>query len=737
MGRKPNQLILEFFIRGQKLEDASNRYQHTCKACGEKFPKGRIDSLTNHLVKRCQAIPLRDRQSVLLRLHELPDLADGDANKDSKNSGGTKGGKVDMPYSTRPSFDGLNVLAEASRQVGASDQTKRGPGYTQAVTVGGKTVIVDPALEAEGFQGHAAHSDNGDENSANAGATPHTSTAPPLPTIQPLSSVDQPSSTSPQLGNASLTPESAPSARQSSQLSMIAASASEMVPQNITLDQENGGLGQDGLSRVGQAWSNQQFSSSDQLLFESLQEHDATLTSAAQRAATFPRPIAMNPNSQAKGFVNEFGNSTKPTKPKVRGRFSATRRREVQEVRKRGACIRCRMLKKPCSGDSPCSTCSSVESARLWKQPCIRTRIAEEFELYNAGLHATLAYHDVSSVKSHVNFEHYAGRIEVTHFEDSSVFVTFSGLQGHKPAVSTLDPQLQGLGDDGQFHGPLHEIYLLDGDADDLPGKLEAYIKKMAPFFYERESSDFMRSTLHLAAELSEQKKDTLLERVLELWLATHILVDTELHWRTFVNPTLPPTSMHTLAPSSDEGRMPVDEVNNPESYGLLCSQLRSAAEKRAAQLSKTVMNDLERRLLQRQQSGWFETFLVALILLNCVERTCWLFRSWDNDNYAARWPLDKRPPYYASQGDRFSDILHMLLKMRGLPPKTIPRPENGILKAIDGSDENAIRWFDTIKVSPQFLEQRQSAEFDPNDSRSLELKYGAKLLMPANAYNQ
>lgn len=119
------------------------------------------------------------------------------------------------------------------------------------------------------------------------------------------------------------------------------------------------------------------------------------------------------------------------------------------------------------------------------------------------------------------------------------------------------------------------------------------------------------------------------------------------------------------------------------------------------------------------------------------------------------QWPLDKRPPYYASQGDRFSDILHMLLKMRGLPPKTTPRPENGILKAIDGSDENAIRWFDTIKVTrkfhclitlswkphltsviAQFLEQRQSAEFDPNDSRSLELKYGARLLMPANAYN-
>jgi hypothetical protein len=64
------------------------------------------------------------------------------------------------------------------------------------------------------------------------------------------------------------------------------------------------------------------------------------------------------------------------------------------------------------------------------------------------------------------------------------------------------------------------------------------------------------------------------------------------------------------------------------------------------------------------------------------------------------QWPLDKRPPYYASQGDRFSDILHMLLKMRSLPPKATPRPENGILKAVDGSDANAARWFDMIKVS-------------------------------------
>jgi hypothetical protein len=59
--------------------------------------------------------------------------------------------------------------------------------------------------------------------------------------------------------------------------------------------------------------------------------------------------------------------------------------------------------------------------------------------------------------------------------------------------------------------------------------------------------------------------------------------------------------------------------------------------EKRASQLSKFVINDLERRLLQRQKCGWFDTFIVAIILLNCVERTCWLFRSWDNENFSQR----------------------------------------------------------------------------------------------------
>jgi len=35
MGRRQNPAIEAYFERGQKLDDASNRYQQTCRKCGE------------------------------------------------------------------------------------------------------------------------------------------------------------------------------------------------------------------------------------------------------------------------------------------------------------------------------------------------------------------------------------------------------------------------------------------------------------------------------------------------------------------------------------------------------------------------------------------------------------------------------------------------------------------------------------------------------------------------------
>jgi len=114
----------------------------------------------------------------------------------------------------------------------------------------------------------------------------------------------------------------------------------------------------------------------------------------------------------------------------------------------------------------------------------------------------------VNSVKNQVQFEHSPGRIEVMHFVDNPTFITFSVLDGHKPITPTLDPRLPISGSNAQFPGvQTQDIHLLDGDADELTTKLESYMRKMAPHFFESEPSDFMRPTLTLAWDLCQHKK--------------------------------------------------------------------------------------------------------------------------------------------------------------------------------------------------------------------------------------
>lgn len=45
-----------------------------------------------------------------------------------------------------------------------------------------------------------------------------------------------------------------------------------------------------------------------------------------------------------------------------------------------------------------------------------------------------------------------------------------------------------------------------------------------------------------------------------------------------------------------------------------------------------------------------------------------------------------------------------MLLKMRSLPPRASPRPDNGILRAVEGSDENAVNWFESLRLTREYL---------------------------------
>ncbi|KKY17602.1 putative zn 2cys6 transcription factor [Diplodia seriata] len=378
----------------------------------------------------------------------------------------------------------------------------------------------------------------------------------------------------------------------------------------------------------------------------------------------------------------------------------------------------------------------------------------------------------------------------------------------------------------------MQDVEIIDPDVEDIGGKLESYMKRIGPMIYEAETSPFMKPTLVMAHRLSVENKEgieskeSLLSKVLELWVATRVLAEPDLKFQLFFNHTQPPFKDPVIMTPQDlesvpqTSRFPIELATRSEAYRLIDAQILGAMEKRAANLSKFVMNDLERRLLQRQQANPFETFLVSMILLACVERMCWLFKRWENPvhvpartysvpppdlkteleksinaaNAAAtaaenaqnnvdhnvpmpdapppqegtpsmqstaqaatdaanalfsqphpnRWPLDKPPASYSQQGERFSDILHMLLKMRGVPPKTTTEPITNIVVPIDNmtnnqttnatinpkSDALAKEWFAEVKITPMYLAERRNAVFIGNDPREWECFYVSKILV-------
>jgi hypothetical protein len=227
----------------------------------------------------------------------------------------------------------------------------------------------------------------------------------------------------------------------------------------------------------------------------------------------------------------------------------------------------------------------------------------------------------------------------------------------------------------------------------------------------ENEGSPFLQATLREAKTLletetirqaSSTQKSTsrtnqispsaLLTNVIELWIETNILISNpqqSLHIR--YNPRKSAQAQvwpDDATPSSFT--LPLDS----RSLALIHSQIMAATESACHRLSKAVMNELERRLLQRQQVSAFATFISAVILFNCIERITAFYYSLDPSpvNTTApggpilpthpHQPSDIHPPNHPPstrwpQGPHFARLLTTLLRMRALPPRTNRTADN------------------------------------------------------------
>jgi len=415
---------------------------------------------------------------------------------------------------------------------------------------------------------------------------------------------------------------------------------------------------------------------------------------------------------------------------KVRGAFAPDRRSAVKEVRKKGACLRCRMLKKSCDSGDPCKECSRLDNARVWKGACLRTRLAQIFELFSSGLFMVVGHHEVEATKGLGPLEFMPGRLEVSYFPHSGIAMTFpyakvpSGREDNS-SILLINQDYEGFGDRLSFGGRITYY----------PSRLLARHLETGGNVFK--TSQFMKATIRLAMTMRNR---LLVAQALELWVCTAMIA---------CKPTEVRAWTHASLPSSSAAAENIDINGNGSRVSVAVDvvfylQLRRVAERRADDLFKCIMIELEKSLIQRKQSDNFETFIGTILLLRCVEKMCYLYKSFDsllkapssaigninpsdlpNPNRTPQWPLEKTPNYFWPQGERFSDLLASMLRLRKVPPEI--EIKDGVLKAAQDQPGMVQDYFDSIDLRATTLGEAAFRPMD-NDVTAWEFRFLAKV---------
>ncbi|KAL8809687.1 MAG: hypothetical protein Q9200_003203 [Gallowayella weberi] len=571
MGRKPNQLVIEFFDRGAKLKDNSNRYEHTCKACGKRFPKGRIESLTAHIEKNCPSIRREDRIRILAEPNSSLQPASHDNGK-GQGVGDTTGlraltehQKV-LPVSSSRSLTGLEALAEASRQLEHPAKS----GFIRS----SQSQLIDPDLE-KGYSnptfsrvdtGSGEHGELIREligfGSLTFGYTGNYIAQTEAATVESYGLSHAPT-TKPQATSGQF-PEAEKGAQDPGTLSFIAASATSLEA-GVPLT-------------VGEHPTQAQTSGSQRSPIPQPFTSEARIMNSEDNNNNFAESIGITGSGQHLPHITEPHRNTTLIRPrvdhgpngqirasekfhtraqKVRGKFTDSRRQEVQEIRKKGACIRCRMLRKT-------------------GQCFIQFAHADN---------------DINPLTFVAQWDGRKGG---------------QSLEAYEFDVTNLAPK----------------VVLIDETTDRICAKLLPYMQATVSHASFGEPPLLSRQTFSMAAE----SKDKLLAQTFDLWYLIQIISSTPDDWHISV--TSPDDSSNKAQPppaSAYESRN--IDTGSSQSQQIITTQMQAAAEQGASDISKNIMVELERRLERKEKCQNFETFFVGIILLNCAERTSWALK--------------------------------------------------------------------------------------------------------------
>lgn len=317
----------------------------------------------------------------------------------------------------------------------------------------------------------------------------------------------------------------------------------------------------------------------------------------------------------------------------------------------------------------------------------MRARIADEFDLLRDNMHLLIVLAEYKVIEDSCLFDGSEGIIEATQFPDEQLAPAIF-QSTHRQTLATVSGDQSSPLTTTASDNPIH-VESLQMNSNNVGENLAVYLREAEQLYCERESSVFMRETMLMALETLDKKADPLLRDAVALWVTVKSLVDPQLDWhlRSVATEDAPDGGASTRS-------VDLSPENHALTHRLITRQLWEFLEKRAFSLCRTVMHDFEKRLIQRQKvhQQHFETFLTAIILMNCIERICWLFNTWalkeDQVNelslagvegssetkrsiatHRGVWPSQKSPRGFVDKGERVADIIAMLMKMRELPP--------------------------------------------------------------------
>ncbi|RMD41302.1 hypothetical protein DV735_g3830, partial [Chaetothyriales sp. CBS 134920] len=480
------------------------------------------------------------------------------------------------------------------------------------------------------------------------------------------------------------------------ELTSIAASATEMLPSGgvQTSDLEHSTVGEE----------------MDMLSADKTKRQAISLD--GQPGPGMPPPLLKEAR-----FVAEPGTSFKAVKPKVRGKFGPVRRQEVQ-------------------------------TPRIWKTPCVRTKLVNEFSLFAAGLCNTTTFRELTQLRLQAMSQENTGLVEFNHLDGSSTGLSF---QGTRLGVMEDDHGMQADGDGAASEKRSRlDCVIINSDTEEISRAMGAYVQKFQHIqTLVMNESGCLRASIRTLAAIAEEKNDGLLSRILLLWTSTLLVVDrSHLLWEAVL---LESDQMeHTRGEAWSS--LPTPPKVSTFSNRMMNDQLRAGVETQAQRLNKVILAELERRLVQKQRDGHFEIFIGLVVLLNCFERMCWAFKAQESEQPPNRWPFpQRRADDFACEGERFADIIEVLADMRGLIPKTRFDPAQNTLVPLARSDSDdtttrnstaeehlVLDWFQEAAITKEYLRNNSNSSnsseakpFDPTDLRSMDGRFFARLLVP------